>query len=283
MMGIIALAGLLQIQAQAQPAASPAFEVASVKVHKPGDNRRIFPQFLPGGRFTSAGIPVRMLIAIAYNVGFQSVRLTGGPDWISSMEGVYDIEAKPGKGAIPPGLPGSIRDEKLRLMLQTLLADRFQLKIRRETKELPVYAVVVARSGSRLQKAKVEDKDCRQAEDEPETPGVTCHTVMGGRGRGLHGEAISLSDLMKFVENWSERPLVDKTGIQGLFNIQTSGWVSAQPGAPPPAGAKAEDGTDLADVPTLFTVFERLGLKLESQKSPVEIFVIEHVEKPSEN
>src|SRR5262249_54960236 len=142
------------------------------------------------------------------------------------------------------------RDEKMRLMLQTLLADRFQLKIRRETKELPVYAVTVAKNGPKLEKAKIEEKDCA----EPGTPGISCHSLMGGRGRGLHGAAVSLTDVLEYVENWTDHPLVDKTGIQGLYNVQTSGWLPMQPGPPPPAGAKGEDGSDLADVPTLFTL-----------------------------
>jgi uncharacterized protein (TIGR03435 family) len=258
----------------AQPATLPAFDVASVKPHKPDDTRRGFPQFLAGGRFTSAGVPLRMLIAIAYNVGPQSVRLMGGPGWISSAEGVYDIEAtstSPGKGLA----------EK-RLMLQTLLADRFKLKIHVETKLMPIYAVVVAKNGPKLQKARIEEKDCPGPET-PEAGGVSCHSMIGGRGRGLHGEALSVSDVARFVENWTDRPLVDKTGIQGLFNIQTRGWAPLQPGPPPTPGTKAEDGSDAADVPTLFTVFEQLGLKLESQKGAADIFVIDHVEKPSEN
>jgi uncharacterized protein (TIGR03435 family) len=277
----VVVIGLLcapQIRAQS-PQENSAFEVASVKLHKADDNRRSMPQFFPGGRFTSTGVPLRFLIAVAYNVGFQSVRLSGGPGWITSMDGVYDIEATAPPGAIPTGSPGKDRDEKLRFMLQTLLADRFQLKIRRETKELPVYAVTVAKNGPKLEKAKIEEKDCA----EPGTPGVSCHSLMGGRGRGLHGAAVSLTDVLEYVENWTDHPLVDKTGIQGLYNVQTSGWLPMQPGPPPPAGAKAEDGSDLADVPTIFTVFERLGLKLESQRAPVEVFVIEHVEKPTTN
>src|SRR6266436_5319982 len=121
----ISIALALVPRTWAQPPASIAFEVASVKPHKADDNRRSMPQFLPGGRFVSTGIPLRMVIATAYHVGFQSVRLSGGPDWITSLDGVYDIEATPPPGVIPAGLPGKERDEKLKLMLQTLLADRF--------------------------------------------------------------------------------------------------------------------------------------------------------------
>jgi uncharacterized protein (TIGR03435 family) len=275
---ILLLVGIAGMPLRA--AAPPAFEVASVKPHKAGEPRRGM-QFLPG-RFTAAGVPLKMLIAGAYNVGFQSVRLTGGPDWIMSPDGAYDIEATTGKNAIPARIQGKARIDIMRQMLQSLLADRFKLQIRRESKEMPVYALVVGKNGPKLQKAKVEESGCVDTEGGP-TIGVSCHTLMGGRGRGLHGEAVSLEDVLGAVENWSDRPLVDKTGIQGLFNIQTRGWLPMQPGPPPPPGAKGEDGTELADQPTMFGIFELLGLKLEPQRAPVDIYIIEHVERPSEN
>jgi uncharacterized protein (TIGR03435 family) len=188
-----------------------------------------------------------MVIATAYDVPFQSVQLSGGPDWIRSER--YDIEAIAGVGAVPAGLSTKAREDKTRSMLQTLLAERFKLTIRREAKEIPVYAVVAGKNGPKLQKAKIEEKDCPEG---PENYGVSCHSIMGGMGRGLHGKAIAISDVVRFVENWSDRPMVDKTGIPGLFEIETDGW------AP-------------------------LGLKIESQRAPAEVFVIDQVEKPSEN
>ena len=98
---LIGLVCALQIRAHSQEETTPAFEVASVKLHKADDNRRSMPQFLPGGRFVSTGIALRFLIAIAYNVGFQSVGLSGGPGWINSIDGVYDIEATAAPGALP--------------------------------------------------------------------------------------------------------------------------------------------------------------------------------------
>jgi uncharacterized protein (TIGR03435 family) len=267
------------IDAQPQPL---TFEVASVKPHQADDTRRALPQFLAGGRFQTQGVPLRMLIATAYGVGFQSVRLTGGPDWIASSEGTYDIEAAAPKGAITDGMPKRDRDQKMQQMLQSLLADRFKLKVRRDGKEMPVYALVVGKGGPKLDKAKVEEKDCATLENAT-TGGKACHSLAGGRGRGLHGEAVSLSDVLSYVENWTDRPLLDKTGLSGLFNIQTRGWAPSQPGPPPPPGAKGEDGQDLADQPTLFEVFERLGLKLEPQRGVADIFVIEHVERPTGN
>src|SRR5260370_23033644 len=101
----------------------------------------------------------------------------------------------------------------MRLMLQTLLADRFKLTIRRETKELPVLALVVAKGGPKLKKAEIEEKDCP---DGPISYGVSCHSIVGGMGRGLHGQAINMADVALFVANWTDRPVVDKTGIAYL-------------------------------------------------------------------
>jgi uncharacterized protein (TIGR03435 family) len=254
--------------------------VISVKAHKAGD-RYSPPQFLPGGRFVALG-PLKSVIAFAYNVGFQSKRISGGPAWVGSIDTGYDIEATPPKGAFPPGMPNSVRLERMRAMVQALLVDRFQLKIHRESKEMQIYSVLVAKNGSKLQKAKIEEKECAGS-DEQSTPGITCHTFSGGRGRGLHGEAVTLNDTFLYVENWTDRPLVDNTGIHGLFNIQTSGWLDLQPGQTPPPGAKGEDGTELAQMPTLFNVFETLGLKLEAKQGKADIFVIDDVQKPTAN
>jgi len=102
----------------------------------------------------------------------------------------------------------------------------------------------------------------------------------------MHAQAVSASDLASYASGWADRPVIDKTGLTGLFNIQTEGWV---PMRPRPARPSGQDSTpeDLAFAdparPTLFQIFDRLGLKLESQKAPIETFVIESVERPSEN
>jgi uncharacterized protein (TIGR03435 family) len=212
-------------------------------------------------------------------VGFQSVRLTGGPDWVNSIDGAYDIEAKAPEGAFPPGMPSNVRAEKMRQMLQALLEERFKLEIRAESRELPLYAVVVGKGGLKLEKSDIDEQNCPQVSE----PGAGCHEIYGGRGRGLHGKAVTIADVLGFVENWTDRPLVDQTGIQGLFRIETRGWRDVQPAQEPAPGTKAEDGQDAADVPTLFEVFDRVGLRLQSQKGAVPMYVIEHVERPTGN
>jgi uncharacterized protein (TIGR03435 family) len=213
------------------------------------------------------------------------VRLSGLPDWTlgdrRTEAGFYDIEAT---GPIPSGLSVQARDGRMRLMVQTLLADRFQLAIHRETKVMPVYALVVGKGGPKLQKADMQEKDCPDAAPAPPgTPNTACHFIGGGRGQGLHGLAVDMADVASFVENWTDRPLLDKTGLKGLYRVETKGWLPMQPGPPPAPGAKAEDGTDMADVPTIFQMFERLGLKMEAQTGSTDLYVVDHIEKPSEN
>ena len=148
---------------------------------------------------------------------------------------------------------------------------------------MPVYVLVVGKGGPKLQRAGIEEKDCPDALPTLDLADPACHSLVGGRGRGLHGRAASIADLVNHVENWTDRPLLDKTGIKGLFRIDTKGWLPIESGPPPPPGAKAEDGSDMADVPTLFQVFEQMGLRMESQRDVADVYVIDHIEKPSEN
>ena len=272
---------LLTATVCAQAQAPPAFEVASVKASKSDARGGTPPQFVSGGRFVSTNMPLLFVIAEAWNVPFQGARLTRGSDSLTVPGDRFDIEAKAPANAFPAGMPDQARREKMRLMLQALLIDRFKLVISKETKELPTYAVVVAKGGPKLEKAKIDEAGC--SVEGTGDFGAVCHSFNGGQGRGLHGAAVDLPDLARYVENWAQRPVVDKTGIAGLFHIETKPWQPITLGPAPPDGAKAEDGSLAADLPTLFTVFESLGLKLEPQKDRVDVFRIERAEKPSEN
>jgi uncharacterized protein (TIGR03435 family) len=271
---VIALFWVAQIRAQ--PASSITFEVASVKPHKAGEQIFGFPRFLAGGRFTSSGVPLQIVIAVAYNLPFQGTQLSGGPDWIRSMDNAYDIEAK-GNADDLKSLSPKDRADKLRLMLQALLTERFKLTIRRDIKEQPVYMLTVGKNGTRLQKSKFEEKDC-------EDPANQCHFGGAGQGRGIHVKAFNMAELVVSVSNYTDRPLIDRTGLTGLYDIDTDGWVPMRQRPARPDGPTAED-IAMADPtrPTLNMIFDKLGLKMESSKAPVELFVIDRVEKPIEN
>jgi uncharacterized protein (TIGR03435 family) len=271
-----------RLRAQSPPRL--AFEVASIKENKSEDFRSTALQFLPSGRFVVRGIPLMLVIDIAYDLPYFSQRLTGGPDWLRTS--TYDIEATAEPGAVPAGASLAVRREKMRLMLQVLLADRFKMTIRRETREVAVYAVTVAKGGPKLQKAGVEEESCVDDPKGPEDYPRICHAFCCGQGQGIHAQAVDMSDLAAGASGFADRPVIDKTGIKGLFNIQTEGWVPMRPRPPssPDQEPTAEDRA-FADPtrPTLFQIFDRLGLKLEPQRASVETFVIEGAERPSEN
>ena len=208
-------------RAQSQSDAHLAFEVAAVKPNPSDDFRSMRWQVLPGGKLVATCVPLHIVIAMAYNLPFQSPRLTGGPDWVSQE--AFDIDATAEKGAIPPGTSVKVRDEKIRLMLQAMLADRFKLTVRREMKEVPVYAVVVPKGGHKLKKSKIDEKDCEEGAEGDASK--LCHEIRGGQGRGIHGEALDISDIALHVQNWTDRAVVDHTGLKGLWQVDTDGWI----------------------------------------------------------
>ena len=142
---------------------------------------------------------------------------------------------------------------------------------------MPVYVLVMQRGGPKLQRSKIKtEEDCV----EDVAAGVACHSLTGGQGRGLHGEAVEVMDIVRFVENWTDRPVLDKTGLQGLFRVDTEGWTPLIPRQP-----GSDQREDLSDPtrPTLYSLFAKLGLRLESQRAPVDVFTIEDVQRPAGN
>jgi uncharacterized protein (TIGR03435 family) len=268
-------------QVRAQPQAAPVpFEVASVKPNNSTD--RGVMQALPGGTLTIRNGPLRYIIAGAYNVSPRaSDRISGLPGWTESER--FDIDAKAAPRAIPAGLSPKQRNDRSMLMLQSVLADRFKMTAHWETKQGPVYSLTIAKNGLKLPKAKIEEKDC------PEVPTRTeyCHMFNGGQGQGLHGKTISITDLVDGLQGWTDHPVIDNTGgVKGLFDIDTEGWVPMFPRPGPPPGTEpSEEDKAFADParPTLQQVLDKVGIKMESTKGPVQVLVIDHIERPAEN
>jgi uncharacterized protein (TIGR03435 family) len=259
------------------------FEVASVKADVSKDQRGSLPRFLANGRFLAAKVPLQIVIAAAYDLPFQTFgtpRISGGPEWLRSER--FDIEARAESGAIPAGAPSAERERRMRIMLQNLLADRFRLSLHTDVRETPVYAIVVAKNGPKLERSGKQEKDCDAQLRGQEIP---CHQIDGGQGRGLHASAATISDVALYVANFADRPVIDRTGLKDLYRLDTEGWIPMNapqipPGVEPSAEQRAMSDPNRS---TLFTVFERLGLRLRAGKAPIKMYTIEHVERPTEN
>ena len=173
-------------------------------------------------------------------------------------------------------------------MLRALLADRFQLTLHRETKDLPIYALVIAKNGLKLHEAKPDDTYPNGIKGPDGRALKGAHLMRMGRGE-LTGQALATDELVRLLSQQLGRTVLDKTGLKGNYDF-TLKWTPDDSEAPmlkgpaggPPSGGNAAPPESSGT--SIFTAIqEQLGLKLESQKGPVEVLVIDHVEKPSEN
>jgi uncharacterized protein (TIGR03435 family) len=142
----------------------------------------------------------------------------------------------------------------------------------------------VANGGPKLLKADIEEKDCPDPDflaTPPPDPDTLCHSANGGPESGIHARAVTMRDLADFMEHtFADRRVVDKTGINGLYHIETAPFLPMDAG---PTAPGTDEETVVTDRPTVFNVFEKLGLKMESRKDKVEVYVVDHVERPSAN
>jgi bla regulator protein blaR1 len=261
---------------QAEGAAVPQYEVAAIKPNKSGD-MRIMLMFKPDG-VDMTGVPVQMMLRAGFDV--EDDRILGAPEWVKTER--FDIQAKVAPEDAPKldKLSRSQRDS----MLLALLVDRFGLKYHRETRDLPFFTLVVAKGGPMLK------------ESTPESGG-TEGSRRGGmtmiRGMGnIVGRASSMENLAHVLTPQVGRMVIDKTGLTGAYDY-TLHWTPDNMPMPGPggaggavAGAPTSGGSAPPDAsgPGLLTALqEQLGLKLESEKGPVDVIVIDHIDKPSEN
>jgi uncharacterized protein (TIGR03435 family) len=288
LVGIAAAPGIhAQAQSSSQPAAEaiPKLEVASVKPCKDD----VDPGFKGGRGISSPGVldlkceSLRRLIARAYvyyrDAQFNALRayqgIDGGPDWIE--DDLYSITAKP-EGIAGEGMMNGP-------MLQALLEDRFKLRIHRETKEVPVYELTVAKSG--LKAPRYARGSCTPFDWAHPVPGQEpapgqkfCAGSVTRKGAIATAQLDAMS-MAAFAKTFLARfdlgcPVIDKTGLAGLFDFHLE-YAPDQAG---PDGAAAAD----PGVPSIFTVLQQqLGLKLTPARGPGEFLVIDHVERPSEN
>jgi uncharacterized protein (TIGR03435 family) len=228
------------------------FEVATIKPSRPEEQRSVV---IRGPRFTTTATSVSDLIMFAYEI--QARQIADAPRWLETEK--YDVTGLPPDGGQP-------NRQELRLMVRTLLADRFDLTFHQEKKELPVFRIAASKTGPKLS----------NSSDPNGNPRV-------GFGSGvITAKSATISDFAEFLQRYLlDRPVVDRTGLTGKYDF-TLNWT---PDSLQTAGHDFPP-TDrpTLDVPDFFTAIQQqLGLKLESVKEPVDIFVIDHVERPSEN
>lgn len=247
----IGLFHLPQIPAQAQTATTPAIEVSTVK-------RSDYPGRLiglPGPTLTTRGTTLKDMILWSYSL--HPSQVLGGPGWVDTDK--YDVVAKPEGGGLLDG-------EQIKAMLRTLMADRFQLKLRHETKELPVYALTIGKNGPKM-KARTEGDG-----------GAAFTLLIGGpRWPVRNAPMAQMVSVLQMVV--LDRPVLDKTGLTGKFDFDLV-WTPDET----QFGGKGSSMPADPNAPNIFTAFqEQLGLKLEPQKAPVDVLVIDGVERPSQN
>jgi uncharacterized protein (TIGR03435 family) len=266
---IIALGGVLHAQA-------PSFEVASVKPNKTNEPQAV-PQMQPG-RVTLINRTLRYLVQFAYSTlesQLYEFQVVGGPDWADADR--FDVLARM-DGSVPPGPAAANLG---RLMMRSLLADRFQLEVRVESRELPVYALVMARQDGRLGPGlrRRPESDCagpvvaRPGRPDPNGNVPLCGYFSGGAqgGKGmLTYRGVPVSQLARPAALTRDRIVVDRTGLTGIFDVDLTWATDVGANNPSTPG------------PSVFTaVEEQLGLKLEPARAAVDVFVIERAQRPT--
>jgi uncharacterized protein (TIGR03435 family) len=258
----------------AQNSSKPSFEVASIRPSL-STTGLVGVRFPPGGRMIATRTTLKTLILVAWSTDW--LRVTGGPSWIESD--AYDIEAK---------AEGDASQAERRIMLQSLLEDRFRLKLHPDKKELPVYSLIVtnpARLGSGLTLAregdcvKIDPAKPLHEESIPFCGGFrTLQKMQEGQAIPavvLQGHSVSLGGLARALASPLQREVVDETQLSGNFDVNLEYATS---------GVDTFQQTPGPTAPSIFTALqEQLGLKLESRKGSVQIYVVDHVEKPTEN
>jgi uncharacterized protein (TIGR03435 family) len=256
---LLAFAAMAGVAAQmgGQPlpnagSAPPAFEVASIRPLARPYPSGGGPWTVDHGRFIAQAGWVRAVIGWAYNM-LPPVKVHGGPTWIDTD--LYDFEAKAEDAKAGPDQMGA--------MIQTLLVDRFQLVVHRETQQEQVYTLVVGKNGSKIQEAKEGRRD---------------HIDFPGPGRMVCSEC-EMVGVTGVLSSMLEGPVLDNTGLKGFYNFSLE---YADPRWRPKDGNPLP--TELTSRPDIFSaVAEQLGLKLEARKGPVEILMVDRIERPSEN
>jgi uncharacterized protein (TIGR03435 family) len=248
----------MRAQTQTEEKDPLVFDVASVKPSAPG-NGGIIRQ-MPGGQtYHAEGVPLRVAMTVAYTVTDRQI--AGGPSWMSTDR--FDIEAKAERPRT---------SDELHVMLQHLLEERFRLKLRRETRDEPVWALVLDKGGSKMPVHDPEDMDY------PPIGGQMVRGADGGVCPALAGHNVTMNYFAFVLSRSMDRSVIDRTGLPAHYDVNLQYLPDVARGAGPDAPPISPDCPDLPSA-----LPKQLGLRLESAKGPVEFLVVEHAEKPTGN
>lgn len=271
---LVLVASFVAATAQ-QPQSSLSFEVASIRPGADRDAEMIAIRMnAESSRIHYVNVSLRDMIRVAYSV--KEFQVTG-PDWIRDR---FNIEAK---------YPAGATEDQVPEMLRSLLRDRFKLQLHSESKEHAVFALVVGKNGPRLKPSEVKATEYPDSPNrKPGTPVRGDLQIMGSpTGMHLRGPAITLSRLCETLSMFVDQPVVDQTGLPERYDIDLTFMpenmrMRGGPGGP---GQGADGGADAhTERVTLFQAVQDLGLKLEPRKAPLQMLVVDHIEKaPTEN
>jgi len=264
----------------------PTYEAVSIKRNRSeGFVQKVLMRRRPDG-FTATNGTLPMLIGDAY--GVEYFQISGLPEWPKSEK--YDLEAKTDSAAVDElnRLSEGERDLAQKRMFQTLLSDRFKLKVHHETKSLPEYALVIAENGPILKEGKPGDTypNGIKGLDGGSGAGIM---MMGLNGGGLTAQGVPIANLVRMLSQQLGRTVVDRTGLAGKYDFtlrwapdpsQTPMFKGANGGQPPADNAPSPGSQGVS---ILTALQQQLGLELQAQQGPVDILVIDHVEMPSED
>jgi uncharacterized protein (TIGR03435 family) len=287
LLAAVCFVGCLAACLAAQSPSRPTFGAASIKVNRA--TAGLVRVSMSPGRYSAVNVTLRLMLRQAY--GIPDFRMSGGPNWIDVDR--FDVEARADDAAA--------QGQPVTLMLRSLLEERFKLTVYTETRDSPIYALVVARSdgkprseiklGSQLRRS---GADCLPPTAPAGAPAPPPPPPGAGAGRGdqcpsiqgpglISGRKMTMARLADALAPSVSRVVIDRTSLDGNFDLDLQ-WLPDQPRQGGPLANGAGGFVPSPDLPSIFTaVQEQLGLKLDSQRGPADILVIERAEKPTED
>jgi len=260
---------LLGLSPLARPQEFTSVVIKPSVASTPGSSRL---QVLPSGDLIGRSIPVVELITLAYAVPSNpSPRLASLPEWAVSLR--FDIQAETSASLQLDTKDIPTQRRTIERLLQRLLSDRLDLVLGIRTVATPVYALTLSGSDQKLTKAPLSPRDCIF-----DTGPNGCHSFAIGFGHPLNTRAADMSDLARYIENWTDLPVVDRTAAIGLFEMHSQGW---QPmNLPPPPPGTSGTGAEFAPLSTLSAVLGSFGLELRRGKDNLPFYTVQRLNQP---